>query len=104
MFILILNILMFNTQGQIELLLGTSTNVTSQIAIRGRQHPIYLTYPPYDNNKPLIDNFTVLFFLSTFKNTKYSFSQTKKIKTKKQIAKQIFYKFYYHFSKSDRVI
>lgn len=84
---------MFNTQGQIKLLLGTSTNVTSQIAIRGRQHPIYLTYPPFDNNKPLIDNFTVLYFLSTFKNTKYSFSQTKKIKTKKQIAKQIFTNF-----------
>ena len=71
---------MFNQEGQIKLHLGSSSNVTSQITLRGRDHPIYLTNPPYDNNQPLIDNFTLIYFLSTFDDNKYTFTQTRTIK------------------------
>lgn len=81
---------MFNNKGQIELHLGSSTNITSQITIHGRDHPIYLTNPPYVNDQPLIDNFALLYFLSTFNNKKYSFTQTQTIKKTRKIAKQIF--------------
>ena len=84
---------MFDQNGQISLQLGTATNVLSEKTFSHRDHPIYLTNPPYDNRKPLIDNFSVLYFLSTFKNNKYTFSQTHKLKNPKRIDNQIFTNF-----------
>ena len=60
------------SNGQISLQLGTATNVLSEKTFSHRDHAIYLTNPPYDNRKPLIDNFIVLYFLRTFKKNKYS--------------------------------
>lgn len=46
-----------------------------------------MTNAPYDNNNPLLDSFSVLYFLSTFSED-YSFSQTRKNKTIKIIGGQ----------------
>ena len=39
--------------------------------------PIYLTKPPFDNKHPLVDNFSIIAFLSAFDDKFFKFSQTK---------------------------
>lgn len=65
--------------------LGTSINVLSDLTFVKRGHPVYLVNPPYNNDKPLIDDPTIIYFISTFDNNKYSFSQTYTIKKRKKL-------------------
>ena len=84
---------MFDQNGQISLNIGTSTNMKSQNTLHQRDHMIFLTNSPYINTKPLLDNFTILYFLSTFNNDIFDFTQTHKFKKPKKIDKQLFTNF-----------
>lgn len=48
--------------------------VLSETTFYGNYHPINLTNLLFNNQQPLINNFTLLYFLSAFKNNKYIFS------------------------------
>lgn len=69
---------MFKTNGQIELKIGSSTNLLSPETFHHRQHVVYLTNPPYLNDQPFLDSFTILFFLGTFDDKDFRFSKCKK--------------------------
>ena len=75
---------MFDQDGQVLLQIGTSTNMESPTTFLKRQHQIYLANSPFDNNKPLLDNFTVLYFLATFNKDEYKFTQIQKIANPKK--------------------
>lgn len=75
---------MFNQNGEFTLELGTSKRIFSTNILESKHHPVYLTKFPFDNDHPLIDNFSIIAFLSIFtkmnvysKKNEYSFSQTK---------------------------
>lgn len=80
---------MFDQDGQAILDIGTSTNVLIPKTFYSRGHPVYLTNAPYYNTKPLLHSFTVLYFLSTFDES-FTFSQTKKNSTIREIDGQLF--------------
>lgn len=81
---------MFDQDGQVILKIGTSTNMNSPNTLFKRQHRIYLVNSPFNNKKPLLDNFTVLYFLATFDKDQYTFTQTQKIANPKKIDNQYF--------------
>lgn len=68
---------MFDDDGNFSLLLGTSKRIFSTDILHAKNIPIYLASPPYDNSHPLLDNFTIIAFLSSFDDDLYTFSQTK---------------------------
>ena len=66
---------MINDEDQFTINLGSSKNIQNDI-FKNKEHPIYLTQPPFCNDHPLIDNFTIISFLSSFDDNIYHFSQT----------------------------
>ena len=44
--------------------------------LKTRNRSVFLSKPPFDNKSPLLDNFTILAFLSTFNDSEFHFTQT----------------------------
>ena len=69
---------MFDDDGKLILQLGTSKRIFATDVLQTKNRTVFLTKPPFNNKKPLLDNFTVLVFLSTLNNSTFKFSQTMK--------------------------
>lgn len=68
---------MFDVNGIFNLQLGTSKRILSTDILKDREKAVFLTKPPFDYKKPLIDSFSASAFLSAFSDSEYHFSQTK---------------------------
>ena len=55
--------------------MGTFKRIFSTDILDSKHHPVYLTTSTFENDHPLIDNFSIIAFLSIFSD-EYSFSQT----------------------------
>ena len=69
---------MFDDDGKLILQLGTSKKIFTTDVLQTKNRTVFLTKPLFNNKKPLLDNFTILVFLSTLNNSTFNFSQTMK--------------------------
>ena len=69
---------MFDDDGKLILQYDTSKRIFATDVLQTKNKTVFLTKPPFNNKKPLLDNFTVLVFLSTLNNSTFNFSQTMK--------------------------
>lgn len=76
---------MFDDHGKLTLELGTSKRISTTNVLKERNKAVFLTKPPFKNKNPLLDNFTILEFLSTLSDSNFHFSQKKKKNQKSQL-------------------